>query len=121
MHPNPIFRNEDVARSLDFAKAAGIGHLIMNGERTPLAAHIPFHLSDDYKSVELHLVRSKLIAYEITDGAAPVKLMTPEVMEKMMQQIVSCEFSIEEVQSNWKLIKTNPKPSAQCCRSSRKI
>ena len=121
MHPNLMFRNEDVARSLDFAKAAGIGHFIMNGERTPLAAHIPFHLSDDYKTVELHLVRSKPIAHEITDGAAPAKLMTPEVMEKMMQQIVSCEFSIEEVQSNWKLIKTNPKPSAQCCRSSRKI
>ena len=34
--------------------------------------------------------------------------MTPEVMEKMMRQIVSCEFYIEEVQSTWKLNQNKP-------------
>ena len=80
----------------------------MNGERTPLPAHIPFHLTDDYKTVEMHLVRSKPIARAITDGSAPAKLMTPEVMEKMMRQIVSCEFYIEEVQHTWKLNQNKP-------------
>ena len=75
MHANPIFRNEDVARSLAFAKAAGFGHLIMNGEGAPLAAHIPFHLSDDVQTVELHLVRSNPIARAIKDGAASAKLL----------------------------------------------
>ena len=44
MHPNLIFRNEEVARRLAFAKAARFGHFIMNGERTPFAAHIRFIL-----------------------------------------------------------------------------
>ena len=97
INPNLTFRNEDVARRLAFAKASGFGHLIMNEERTPLAEHIPFHLADDHKTIELHLVRSKPIARAITDGPAPAKLMTPEVMEKMMHQTVSREFYIKEV------------------------
>ena len=43
-------------------KVAECGHPIMNGESTPLAAHLPFHLSDDDKTVEFHFVGSNLIA-----------------------------------------------------------
>ena len=62
MHPNPIFRNEDVARSLAFAETTGFGHLVMNGDGAPLAAHIPFHLTNNRQTAELHLVRSNPIA-----------------------------------------------------------
>lgn len=175
MHPNPIFRNEDVARSLAFAETTGFGHLVMNGDGAPLAAHIPFHLTNNGKTAELHLVRSNPIARTIKDGAAPAKLMitgphgyispdwygiedqvptwnyvavhligqlemlpeqrlrdiidrlsdafeaklapkpvwkstkmTPEVMDKMMRQIVPCRLRIEDVQSTWKLGQNKP-------------
>ena len=175
MHPNPIFRNEDVARSLAFAETTGFGHLVTNGDGAPLAAHIPFHLTNNCQTAELHLVRSNPIARTIKDGAAPAKLMitgphgyispdwygiedqvptwnyvavhligrlemlpeqrlrdiidrlsdafeaklapkpvwkstkmTPEVMDKMMRQIVPCQFHIEEVQSTWKLNQNKP-------------
>ncbi len=175
MHPNPIFRNEDVARSLAFAETTGFGHLVMNGDGAPLAAHIPFHLTNNCQTAELHLVRSNPIARTIKDGAAPAKLMitgphgyispdwygiedqvptwnyvavhligqlemlpeqrlrdiidrlsdafeaklapkpvwkstkmTPEVMDKMMRQIVPCRLSIEDVQSTWKLGQNKP-------------
>ena len=75
MRPNPIFVNEDVARGLAFAKAAGSCHLIMNGKGTSLTAHIPVHLSYDDKSLKLHLVRSNPIALAMRGGAAPAQLM----------------------------------------------
>ena len=34
--------------------------------------------------------------------------MTPEVMDKMMRQIVPCQLHIEEVQSTWKLNQNKP-------------
>lgn len=35
--------------------------------------------------------------------------MIPEVTEELMRQILPYEFQIEDVQSTWKLHKTNPK------------
>ena len=34
--------------------------------------------------------------------------MTPEVMDKMMRQIVPCQTHIEELQSTWKLNQNKP-------------
>ena len=56
-------------------KAAGFGHLTMNGKGTPTTAHIPFPLPYDDKTVEFHFVGSNLIARAIRGGAAPEKLM----------------------------------------------
>ena len=56
-------------------KVAECGHPLVNGESTPLAARLPFHLSDDDKTVEFHFVGSNLIARAIRGGAASEKLM----------------------------------------------
>ena len=61
MHPNPMFRRETEQRNIDFARSRGFGTLAINAENGPLVSHIPFILSDDAKTVELHLVRSNPI------------------------------------------------------------
>lgn len=58
MHPNPAYRTETRATDLDFARERGFGILSVNGHDGPLAAHVPFVLSDDGQSAEMHLVRS---------------------------------------------------------------
>lgn len=58
MHPNPAYRTETVATNLDFARERGFGVLSVNGPDGPLAAHVPFLLSADGQSAEMHLVRS---------------------------------------------------------------
>ncbi|MBA3911164.1 MAG: negative transcriptional regulator [Rhodobacter sp.] len=62
MHPNPVFRQSPRERNLAFARARGFGILTTNGPEGPLAAHIPFQLSDDATFADLHLARSNLIA-----------------------------------------------------------
>ncbi len=61
MHPNPVFRKETEERNIAFAKERAFGTLAVNAETGPLISHIPFCLSDDAKTVELHLVRSNPI------------------------------------------------------------
>ena len=34
--------------------------------------------------------------------------MTPDVLDKMMRQIVPCRLSIEDIQSTWKLGQNKP-------------
>ncbi len=68
MHPNPIFRNANTKTALAFAKSRGFGVLTINGENGPLAAHIPFIISDDGSKAMFHLVRSNPIARK-GDGA----------------------------------------------------
>ena len=46
----------------------------MNGEVTPLAAHLPFYLSDDDKTVEL-IFYVQTPNRATRGGAAPAKLM----------------------------------------------
>lgn len=58
MHPNPVFRQFPAADSLAFARATGFGMLTVNGPEGPLAAHVPFVLSADGQSAEVHLARS---------------------------------------------------------------
>ncbi|MES2433365.1 MAG: FMN-binding negative transcriptional regulator [Pseudomonadota bacterium] len=68
MHPNPAFRTTPVEDNLAFARARGFGILSVNGADGPLAAHVPFLISDDAGFAELHLARSNPIARACTAG-----------------------------------------------------
>jgi len=62
MHPNPAFRGETQERHVAFARSRGFGTLAVNAEGGPLLSHVPFLLSEDASSADLHLVRSNPIA-----------------------------------------------------------
>jgi transcriptional regulator len=173
MHPNPIYRKAGTAHSLAFARGRGFGQLCINGDAVPLLAHIPFLLSDDDTTIDLHLVRSNPIAralatpqsaviavsgpdgyvspdwYGVPDQVptwnyvavhlhgtlnllpqdtmrdmldrqsahfedllpkAPwtTSKMTPDVLDRMMRQIVPCRLTLTDVQSTWKLNQNKP-------------
>ena len=61
MHPNQKFHTQSDAANLAFARETGFGLLAVNGPDAPLMAHIPFLLSDDFQTIELHLLRSNPI------------------------------------------------------------
>lgn len=61
MHPNKAFRGTPQDRNIAFARARGFGSLAVNADDGPLISHIPFLISDDAQSVDLHLVRSNPI------------------------------------------------------------
>jgi len=71
MHPNPTFRTDEAALTLDFARSRGIGTLAVDG---PLLAHIPFLLSEAGDLAEFHLVRSNPIARALTAGPMPARI-----------------------------------------------
>ena len=58
MHPNPAFRSELGQENIAFARARAFGLLTINGADGPLAAHVPFVLSEDAGHADLHLMRS---------------------------------------------------------------
>lgn len=62
MHPNPLFRKTPAETNLAFARERGFGVLTINGEDGPLAAHVPFLMSADSGTLDLHLARSNPIA-----------------------------------------------------------
>lgn len=62
MHPNPVFHDVDMAKNISFARKRAFGVLALNGVDGPLISHIPFLLSDDAATADLHLVRSNPIA-----------------------------------------------------------
>lgn len=72
MHPNPIFRGEDIARNIKFARDRGFGILSINGEDAPLMAHVPFELAEDGTELHLHLVRSNPIWRALTEPSPAV-------------------------------------------------
>lgn len=76
MHPNPIYRRENAARSLTFLRDRSFGTLAVNGEAGPLLAHVPFVISPDGGSVELHLVRSNPILRAIKEPQPVVLSVT---------------------------------------------
>lgn len=78
MHPNPAFRQTPVDRSLAFARARGFGILSVNGPEGPLAAHMPFLLSDDASFAELHLARSNPIARAGLPASALLAVSGPD-------------------------------------------
>lgn len=71
MHPNPIFRQADAARNIDFARAQALGALAVNADPAPLLSHVPFLLSPDGRRAEAHLVRSNPIARLLREGPRP--------------------------------------------------
>jgi transcriptional regulator len=73
MHPNPVFRKTPEERNIAFARARGFGLLCVAGEGAPLISHVPFLLSEDGRSAELHLVRSNPIA-RLLKEPIPVRL-----------------------------------------------
>lgn len=62
MHPNPAFRKVADDVTLAFLRARAFGILAVNAEQGPLLSHVPFLLSEDGASADLHLVRSNPIA-----------------------------------------------------------
>lgn len=77
MHPNPAFRTVAADESLAFVRARGFGVLAVNAEAGPLLAHVPFLVSGDGASADLHLVRSNPIA-RLDDGPAVIVVSGPD-------------------------------------------
>ncbi|MEM1315400.1 MAG: FMN-binding negative transcriptional regulator [Pseudomonadota bacterium] len=68
MHPNPAFRKAEADANLAFAWERGFGLLTANGPEGPLAAHVPFVLSEDGTRLDSHLVRSNPLARAMREG-----------------------------------------------------
>ena len=66
MHPNPAFRQTPADRNRAFARDRAFGILALNGPDGPLLTHVPFLLSDDGATADLHLVRSNPVARALT-------------------------------------------------------
>ena len=62
MHPNPAFRQTARERNIGFARSRAFGILSVNGAEGPMLAHVPFLLSEDGATADLHLVRSNPVA-----------------------------------------------------------
>lgn len=62
MHPNQIYRQATRDANLAFARERGFGLLTVNGDNGPYAAHVPFVLSPEGGSLDIHLVRSNPVA-----------------------------------------------------------
>lgn len=68
MHPNPTYRHASHDENLNFAREIGFGMLAIsdvgsNGAlNPPFLSHVPFLISPDGKSADLHLMRSNPIA-----------------------------------------------------------
>ncbi len=174
MHPNSAFRGTPTDRNLAFARSLAFGILTVNGADGPVLSHIPFLLSDDGRTADLHLVRSNPIAraldapmpaviaisgpdgyvspdwYGVDDqvptwnyvavhlrgtlAALPADTMrdmldrqsghfetlllpktpwttpkmTPDVLDRMMRQIIPCRLTLNDVQGTWKLNQNKP-------------
>ncbi|MGA0539600.1 FMN-binding negative transcriptional regulator [Neotabrizicola sp. VNH66] len=78
MHPNPAFRQTPADANLSFARQRGFGVLTVNGDEGPLAAHVPFVLSADGTTADLHLARSNPIARAALPAAAALILSGPD-------------------------------------------
>lgn len=69
MHPNSAFRTAPPATNLAFARERGFGTLSVNGAAGPLAAHLPFVISQDGQTLLTHLVRSNPLAAVLPSDA----------------------------------------------------
>ncbi len=79
MHPNPAFRQTPHDRNLAFARSRGFGMLSVNGPDGPVAAHVPFLLSDDGAYADLHLARSNAVVRAGLPMAALIAVQGPDV------------------------------------------
>lgn len=73
MHPNQAFHTHSDPDNLAFARDRGFGVLAVSVEGPPLLAHVPFVLSEDGKTADLHLVRSNAISRVLT-GSLPARI-----------------------------------------------
>ena len=78
MHPNPAFRKTATDHNLAFARARGFGVLSVNGPAGPLMAHVPFLLSDDGTTADLHLARSNAVIAAGLPAQAVLAVMGPD-------------------------------------------
>ena len=78
MHPNPAFRQTARDANLEFARARGFGMLAVNGHDAPVLAHVPFLLSADGMTVDLHLARSNPIARTGLPATAVIAVTGPD-------------------------------------------
>jgi transcriptional regulator len=78
MHPNPAFRQTPTERNLAFARGRGFGVLTVNGPEGPLAAHIPFLLSEAGDTLDLHLARSNPLARAALPAPALLAVSGPD-------------------------------------------
>ena len=79
MHPNPAFHTDDDLRNIAFARSRAFGTLATNGVEGPLTAHVPFLLSEDGATLELHLVRSNpIVSAAKTTLPAVVTVLGPD-------------------------------------------
>lgn len=69
MHPNSAFRTAPLETNLAFARERGFGLLSVNGPAGPLAAHLPFVISQDGQTLLTHLVRSNPVAAALPSEA----------------------------------------------------
>jgi transcriptional regulator len=78
MHPNPAFRQTLAERNIAFARERAFGILTVNGPGGPLAAHIPFLISADATTADLHLARSNPIARAGLPAPALIAISGPD-------------------------------------------
>jgi transcriptional regulator len=78
MHPNPAFRQTARDANLEFARARGFGMLAVNGHDAPVLAHVPFLLSADGTTADLHLARSNPIARTGLPATAVIAVTGPD-------------------------------------------
>ena len=67
MHPNQIYRQTPPDRAIEFARDRAFGTLTVHGDERPLASHVPFMLSEDGKTADVHLVRSNPIVRALSE------------------------------------------------------
>ena len=77
MHPNPTFRAGADTATLAFLRARSFGVLAVNGAEGPLLAHVPFLLSEDAATADLHLVRSNPIL-RLLDADVAIAVTGPD-------------------------------------------
>ena len=78
MHPNPAFRQTARDANLEFARARGFGMLAVNGHDAPVLAHVPFLLSADGTTADLHLARWNPIARTGLPATAVIAVTGPD-------------------------------------------
>lgn len=78
MHPNPAFRTTAAEMNIAFARNRGFGMLTLNGDDGPLAAHVPFLLTEDGTALDLHLARSNPIARATLPAKALIAISGPD-------------------------------------------
>lgn len=75
MHPNPVYHTADTEKNIAWARDRAFGILsVALPDTAPFLSHIPFLLSEDGATADMHLVRSNPIARALTKGPLPARL-----------------------------------------------